>query len=344
MSTSPARRSLPATTDASPDLDSARSVFDKLQQRIAQHKVLLADWQAAMDAYEQRYLRDVLPLLNEYRALHVALLERLDHAATGGMRLGRTDARILRQLIVDMASGLLLSETDPAQRARLVAWHRKYDDDAVADDATESAAPAADEDDPEALLRRLEAEQAEAAAERERQRGEHRREAKKRRQQRQPEAVEASQSLRAVYRQLVSTLHPDRESDPAERQRKTALMQRVNEAYAAERLAELLELQQEAAAFDARHAGQQPEERLAAYIRLLTQQLAKLQQDLRALEADFKQCHHLNPRGKLKPATLAEHLRVEQATLNNSIRELQREQRWLNDPDHFKQWLRAQRR
>lgn len=344
MSTSPARRSLPATTDPSPDLGSARSTLDKLQQRIAQHKQWLADWQAAVDAYEQRYLRDVLPLLNEYRALHVALLERLDYAATGGMRLGRTDASILHQLIVNMASGLLLGETDAAQRARLMAWRQKYADEADVDGDLLEDAAAADNDDPEALLQRLEAEQAQAAAERERQRSEHRREAKKRRQQRQPEAVEASQSLRAVYRQLVSTLHPDRESDPVERQRKTALMQRVNEAYAAERLAELLELQQEAAALDARHADQLPEARLVGYIRLLTQQLAGLQKELRELEADFKLRHHLNPHGKLQPAILAEHLRVEQATLNNSIRELQREQRWLNDPDHFKQWLRAQRR
>ena len=344
MSTAPARRSLPATTDPSPDLDSARSVFDKLQQRIAKHQQLLADWRAAIEAYEQRYLREVLPLLSEYRALHVALLERLDHAATGGMRLGRTDASILHQLIVDMASGLLPGETDAAQRARLMAWRQKYADETDAHDAPAAGIRAVDEDDPEALLRRLDAEQAQAAAERERQRGEHRREAKKRRQQRQPEAVEASQSLRAVYRQLVSTLHPDRESDPVERLRKTALMQRVNEAYAAERLADLLALQQEAAAFDARHADQLPEARLAGYIRLLTQQLAKLQQELRAQEADFKHRHHLNPHGKLKPATLADHLRVEQATLHHSIRELQREQRRLNDPDHFKQWLRAQRR
>ena len=44
MSTSPARRSLPATTDASPDLDRARSVFDKLQQRY--------------DSYYSRYLKE----------------------------------------------------------------------------------------------------------------------------------------------------------------------------------------------------------------------------------------------------------------------------------------------
>ena len=45
------------------------------------------------------------------------------------------------------------------------------------------------------------------------------------------EADETSLSIREVYRKLVSALHPDREPDPQERARKTALMQRVNQAY-----------------------------------------------------------------------------------------------------------------
>ena len=54
-------------------------------------------------------------------------------------------------------------------------------------------------------------------------------------------ALEASQSVRDVYRKLVSALHPDREADGAERERKTALMQRANQAYERNDLLELLD-------------------------------------------------------------------------------------------------------
>ena len=65
-------------------------------------------------------------------------------------------------------------------------------------------------------------------------------EARQQTQQRQ-----LSQSIREVYRKLVSALHPDRETDPTERARKTALMQRVNQAYDKNNLLQLLELQLE---------------------------------------------------------------------------------------------------
>jgi hypothetical protein len=42
-----------------------------------------------------------------------------------------------------------------------------------------------------------------------------------------------TQAVREVFRKLVSELHPDRETDPAEHARDTELMQRVNQAYKA---------------------------------------------------------------------------------------------------------------
>ena len=341
MSTAPLRRLQALAADAPPS-SPEQQAFDTLHRRIDAQRALLAEWQAAIDAYEQRYAREVLPLLMQYRGLHIALLDRLDHAASGGLRLGRTDARALHELIVDIADSLLLGEDDADRRAALQSLRARYVDEAPAAPADVPAA-----DDPEALLQRLEAERAAVEAERAQQRAAHRREAAARRKQRAPEAVEASQSLRAVYRQLVSALHPDREGDPAERQRKTVLMQHVNEAYAAQRLTDLLQLQQSIAEADTRRAAQAgdlPAERLAAYTRLLADQLAAVQREVRELEADFKARHHLNPHGRLKPGTLVEHLRVEQAKLTNGIREMQREARLLDDADHLRQWVKAQRK
>ncbi|AJZ59188.1 dnaJ domain protein [Paraburkholderia fungorum] len=61
----------------------------------------------------------------------------------------------------------------------------------------------------------------------------------------QVEQAELSLSIREVYRKLASALHPDRETDPQERERKTTLMQRANQAYSKNSLLQLLELQLE---------------------------------------------------------------------------------------------------
>ena len=62
-------------------------------------------------------------------------------------------------------------------------------------------------------------------------------------EKREAEAQLATQSVREVFRKLASALHPDRETDDSQRAAKTALMQKVNQAYAAGDLLALLELQ-----------------------------------------------------------------------------------------------------
>ncbi|MCK4102948.1 molecular chaperone DnaJ [Acinetobacter radioresistens] len=53
----------------------------------------------------------------------------------------------------------------------------------------------------------------------------------------------AEQSLKTVYLKIAATIHPDREPDEAKKVEKTELLQRANEAYAAQDLFYLLKLQ-----------------------------------------------------------------------------------------------------
>jgi hypothetical protein len=53
----------------------------------------------------------------------------------------------------------------------------------------------------------------------------------------------AEQSLKTVYLKIAATIHPDREQDEAKKVEKTELLQRANEAYAAQDLFYLLKLQ-----------------------------------------------------------------------------------------------------
>jgi hypothetical protein len=72
-----------------------------------------------------------------------------------------------------------------------------------------------------------------------------REQAKLKRQQKKLEQATklAKQSLKTVYLKIAATIHPDREPDESKKVEKTELLQRANEAYAAQDLFYLLKLQ-----------------------------------------------------------------------------------------------------
>ncbi len=93
-------------------------------------------------------------------------------------------------------------------------------------------------------------------------------------------AKEASQSVREVYRKLASALHPDRATDTADQERRTAMMKRVNQAYDANDLLGLLSIQIEIEQIDAEHLAQVSAARLTHYNQVLREQLAQLEAEL----------------------------------------------------------------
>lgn len=97
------------------------------------------------------------------------------------------------------------------------------------------------------------------------------------------QAREASQSLRDTYRRLASILHPDRETDEGERERKNALMQQANRAYEARDLLTLLSMQLEQERFDPSRLQSLPGERVKQYNQVLREQLSSLQGEIRSI-------------------------------------------------------------
>jgi len=79
-------------------------------------------------------------------------------------------------------------------------------------------------------------------------------------------------------------LHPDREPDAAQRERKTALMARANRAYDADDLMTLLTLQLELEQIDADGIAALPDVRLRHYNRVLKEQQATLEGELALLQ------------------------------------------------------------
>ena len=163
-------------------------------------------------------------------------------------------------------------------------------------------------------------------------------------QRREDEDRQATQSVREVYRKLASALHPDRETDPQQRDAKTAMMQRVNRAYDANDLLALLELQLQIEQIDAGHIANAGDERLKYYNKVLGEQLDELKMELEHVEVQFCMEFGLRPGGpKLTPRQLGQLLHETNRAWQAELAEQQRNLAMLADVAATRRWLKRQR-
>jgi hypothetical protein len=155
-------------------------------------------------------------------------------------------------------------------------------------------------------------------------------------------AQDADGALRTIYRQLVSALHPDRESDPAERDRKTAIMKEVNAAYERRDLMVLLQLQLRAALADGEKVANMAREKVAALTLLLKERAAVLTQELRTLERQAMDEFNLGTAASLTANQLNRQLISEQQDLLFMIVMMKQDRDRVQDDAEFKRWLREQ--
>ena len=339
-------------------LSAEQQLFNTWVQRIAQQRAWLQVWDEAVQDCRTRFARDGAPLRTRYLDLQAELAQYLDQQA--GRKLSKLERQLLETCLLESAQQVADLSDTPAQQAAMQELVRRYtpeqeDDDEAGDAATQAAAPEpASEDidweDMEAVAQFLEAQAQAAAAQAERARGQHQAKRQQRKAQQAqkakgPTAAElATQSLREVYRRLASRLHPDREQDPQERERKTALMQRVNIAYEAGRLMELLELQWEAEQMDPARLAQFSDARLAPYNRMLQEQWSDLQRDAQARMQAFAREFGLDATTRLQPAKLMSQVRERLQQLQGGIDYLQQLLKALDEePDALKQWLKHER-
>ena len=159
------------------------------------------------------------------------------------------------------------------------------------------------------------------------------------------EAQEAKlkQSVREIYRKLVSALHPDREQDPVARDRKTALMQRVNSAYEANDFLGLLELQIEIDQIDLAGLDRMDEQRIKDFNAVLSRQVAELSQEVIAFEFGLAMDFRLPLDRRLTPKNVRSLLDADLADLRRALNEVARNVQIAGDIKQLKTWLRAYR-
>jgi hypothetical protein len=325
MKDSQALQVQPGSADAALVEQQAR--FDVLVRDVAHWRERLAEWEERMVRFDQR----VEPVRRELHSAWRQWVLALDVASLQP-GLSRAERGQLGELLRDAATALLEVEGADAEIASVLGRHQA---DAVAQvDSGGNAEPDATPD--------WEATAAAAAAQRE-QRAASRRAAKAR-ERHAAAAQDASQSVREVYRKLASALHPDREPEPQQRQRKTALMQQANQAHAEGNLLALLELQVQAEQLDMAQLAPTDQRRLEHFVAVLQDQLARLQAETRALESAFREMAGLPAGSGLQPRKADRVISSEAQRLREELLLLRQQTRLLLDVEATREWLRELRR
>lgn len=157
------------------------------------------------------------------------------------------------------------------------------------------------------------------------------------------EAANVSKSIQAVYRQLVGVLHPDREPDPAERERKTELMQHVTVAYGNKDLLKLLELQLAIEQIDQSQLNNITADRLKHYNTILSDQLRELEEEVFLRESEIRLMFNASPFEPLSPKRMVGLLKQDMRTAQDMITRVQRDLRAFRDVKRLKAWLKNYR-
>jgi len=344
-------------------LSKAQQTFNTLVKHIEKRRERLGAWEAVTPAFQKKFVDGLLPLEQEATALRIRLLHLLDDAFLQ-KGLSKAEQRMLSDLIADMASDLLNVSDDAALKV-IYDRHRESDDagNVAADPEPMKRAPKpmpatepADDLDalsPDELAERMQAEldaqferDMAAHAAREAQRAKRKKAPKQSAAQakREAEQAESSKSIREIYRKLASALHPDRETDPQEQQRKTVLMQRVNHAYAKGNLLQLLELQLEIEQIDRRAIDGLSEARLTRYNGILEEQLRELDQEIQHVENDFRRTYGIASSVKIAPDTVIRMLTRDIAGMQRGNQDLTVALREFEDPDYVRDWLKDMKR
>lgn len=330
--------------------------FNALIRQIEQARQTLTAWQENLPLFQQTYVQVVLPLQNSFVAGRREWVFALE-ALLGQSGWTRAERATLRDLVCDTAAELLEVDEDDAALKALFDKYGEVDFDTdkrqnlhVMKEMTEmftglDLGDSVDIRTDEDLFQRMSERMAEMAAANEAKRASR---AERRRktpaeQRREAEAQLATQSIREIYRKLASALHPDREPDPARRESKTAMMQKINQAYGANDLLTLLEMQLQIEQVDARQVAGASTQRLKHYNKVLTEQLAGLKAEIERMEHGFCIEFAVEPGSALNPRKLGGLIDERTRLLRAELAEQQRDSRILGDRIATKRWLKELR-
>jgi len=346
-----------------PHLSKEQKAFNTLVKKIDEKRTSLAAWQEIFPIYQKKYASDFIPLVETSQEKQIEMVYFLDRACNQ-KGLTSPERRMIHDLISEMAGDLAVERNDEELK-NIYNKHSGSDLDKEAAASLNGLKSMLEDvigvdlgDDlnmssPEEILKRAQAHMHEQQTqfEVERQAYEERQAKRKKtakqiakESKQQAEEQQTSQSIRELYRKLASALHPDREADPEERERKTGLMQRINQAYDKKNLLLLLELQLELEHIDQATINNITASRLTHYNKILKEQLNELEHEIFVTENMFKSQFGISPFERLTPSTLMRKLAAEIVEIQQAIRELNSDLLAFQDIKKLKAWLKGMRR
>ena len=331
-----------ATTTDQTTLSKGQKTFNNLIKKIEVRRSKLAAWQEIAPLYQQRYNSELLPLVEIEKNLKVEFVYLLDSACEQ-KGLTAAERRKVADIITELAASLIANRDDDELK-EIYNKHSGFDFDSqesetaneIMFEAMTGVDPGDDFNDStlEEFIKRAqermqehEAGQEEILQAQAAQRATRKKTAKQlaKEAQQKAEELEVDLSIREVYRKLVSALHPDRETDPREHERKTVLMQRVNQAYDKKNLLLLLELQLELEHIDQTTISNLSETRLKHCTKILKEQLAELEQEILSTEDMFKARYGIEQFAQLYPDTVMRQIEADIADTTLTIDDIKRD-------------------
>ncbi len=342
-------------------LSQGQKTFNSLIKQIEKRRIRLRAWETVTPTFQQRYVNEYLPLEQTSTDLQIRMVHCLDRAYEQ-KGLTKAERCKLADVITDLV-GPMVDEDDSLKAIYNKYSSADYDSETAADilgmksmlEAVFGVELGDDVDltSPEDVLQRAQAhmqqqhEEAVAqSAEQEVRRAKRKKSPKQlaAEARAQEEQAQISLSIREIYRKLASALHPDREADPQERERKTKLMQRVNEAYNKNNLLLLLELQLELEHIDQHSINHLSEDRLKHYNRILKEQVRELDEQILHVESAFRHSYGIDPFVSLSPDKPLRMLASDVKELQTNIRELERDLVAFEEIKNVKLWLKTFKR
>ena len=361
---------IPSDAQAGAALSPEQRKYQQLANKIAAARETLKVWMDEVPPIARVHHQQVQPLQTEWASLSWQLLQEVEHLLTT-TKLSQPDQQTLQRVLAEGARDLIDSDNISEDAAdALEAMHDRYSSISLAEDRLAETSSLKDlfqnitgvdlgdrvfgtteelHQHAEETLRRA-AEAGEGtptfdfgATKAKKQTANQKKRAAAEQAKKDAEAQATATSLRDVFRKLASALHPDRAVDDADRERRTVLMQRVNQAYSSEDLLGLFALQLESEQIDSELLAKVSTERLRHYNRILAAQLQELQAQIAMQVEHFSLYHGIEPWRRLNPKRLGPVLQEELMGLLGLIVHVQHDLRKLQTPASFKQWIKQQR-
>lgn len=338
-------------------LSAAQKRFNSLTKKIDSQKKILLEWKETIPAYRQKVEQEYNVLVDTFDKYRAEMVQLFDQNFDNKL-FKRTDKAKLTHLICSISEELI-AESDMDELKPLFNKYSEDDYDAMNQETDAAIGDLMkdmmenmfnvkldeniDVSSPEKLQAHLyeklkdQAETQASAPVKERKKTKKQLEKEAREQE---EEALASQSVREVYRKLVAVLHPDREQDEQERERKTELMQRVNTAYGKKDLLQLLALQLEVEQIDPEHLSNIAEHRLKHFNKILNEQLAELEQENHQIETMFKMDLNEPFFVSLTPKRLMSIVAEDIKNMQQEVTVIQQDLENFQQPTSLKVWLK----